>query len=104
MFAFAPLNEELFNIVATRVTYLKLFEHLFEDFVTRKDMDDLLKPQNIKVVIPATSSPGSPSDGGVSVVLLNPARGATPSAQGLKAKLDLEKDLTDVDPTKFIGS
>ena len=103
MFLPLGLNEEVFNRVATRMTYLKLFEHLFKDFVTRKDMDDLLKPQNIKVVIPATSSPGSPSDGGVSLVILSPAKGPTPSAQALKEILSGEMDMTFVTPPIFLA-
>jgi len=97
MFNFAPLNEESFELAAVKLTYLKLFELLFEDFVTRKDLSDMLKPNNlvVQVAVPAGS-------GGVTKAIVDPSIKPTPSAQGLKAKKKTQLKLSDVSPEKFL--
>ena len=98
MMVINPLNEELFDKMATEITYLKLFEHILNDFVSRPDMSDLLKPNNmvVQVAFPAGT-------GGVTSAILNPGLGPTLSTLQLKTTVKNKLAVGDVDPSKFLG-
>ena len=49
MFALSPLNEELFDELQVRIGYCKMFPHIVEDFVTRKDAAVMMVPSNLPV-------------------------------------------------------
>lgn len=46
---FNPINMELYDKVQVEMGYCKLFPHIVQDFVTRKDMLQILAPTNLPV-------------------------------------------------------
>lgn len=51
----ASIDLEKFDLVATKVTYYKLFEYMVEDFVTREDSKMMMKSSNLPVSTNVTS-------------------------------------------------
>jgi len=83
MFAFSQIAEDAYDTAATQITYCKLFPLMIEDFVTRKDAEQMMAANNlpfqsqvivnpgqaVQVVVPAgtgsTASPGVGSGKGM---------------------------------------
>ena len=47
MMVFSPINEEVYDVSATQVTYCKIFPHMLEDFITRHDAKKMMDPKNL---------------------------------------------------------
>jgi hypothetical protein len=109
MFAFTPLNEEAYDKAAVRISYLKLFEHILEDFVTRQDSKQMMVPSNlpvqttvqtivntaVQVVIPAGTGTGFGTGNGTGNGTASPIYTGdmpSPGSQLLKSKLLAEKE------------
>ena len=58
MMAFEPLDEEVYDSVATFITYAKLFPYMFDHFVTRKDAKQMMLPSNLPVNTTINVTPG----------------------------------------------
>lgn len=86
------LNQEAFDLHATNMTYLKLFNHILKDFVSRADLRDLLIPNNM--VVQVTVPPGGGAGvGGVVNAIANPSLGPTFGAIALKTQKRIDKEL-----------
>lgn len=59
---FTPLNEESFDKAQVEMGYCKMFKHIVEDFVTRKDCAMIMNPSNLQaqvtVFVPVTGVAG----------------------------------------------
>jgi hypothetical protein len=49
MMVFSPLNEEAFDVVQVELGYCKLFKHIIQDFVTRRDIVQIINSGNLPV-------------------------------------------------------
>ena len=58
MMAFEPINEEIYDNVATFITYAKIFPYILDHFVTRKDAKQMMMPSNLPVNTTVTVMPG----------------------------------------------
>ena len=58
MMAFEPINEEIYDNVATFITYAKVFPYILDHFVTRKDAKQMMMPSNLPVNTTVTVMPG----------------------------------------------
>lgn len=47
MMIFNPLDEEVYEEAQVEIGYCKLFPHLLKDFITRKDMEQIMRPANL---------------------------------------------------------
>ena len=123
MLAFSPLNEEAYDVAATRITYLKLFQHILEDFITREDAKQILKSSNLPVsttvqttvntVLAGTAGPAPISgtgagagngsgSGTTSPIYVGDIPG--PGSQALKAKLQAEREGSGAAITASLGA
>ena len=67
MAPFNPLNEKLYDELATNVTYAKLFPLILEDFLHRKDCQIMVQSMTAQVG-PATGKVIAPYDGSMATV------------------------------------
>lgn len=49
MMQFSSLDEDKYETLAKRMTYLKIFKFILEDFVSREDAKIMMKPTNLPV-------------------------------------------------------
>ena len=96
------LNQEAFDIASKKLGYLKLFDHIFKDFVTRRDMLDMLVPNNlfVQVVVPPGGGSGT---GGVISAIEHPGKGPTFGALALQQQKKLEAAVGAINPEDFTG-
>lgn len=96
------LNQEAFDLASKEMAYLKIFDYIFADFVTREDMGDLLTPQNmvVQVTVPPAGGVGI---GGVMNAIQDPSLGGTARALLLKSQVLLKRQLNQLTPDKFLG-
>jgi hypothetical protein len=88
MFVFTPINESLYEKVATEITYCKLFPLILEDFVTRADLKQFSLPSNLIV----SGSGGGPAPVvGVTTPIYNGSV-AGPESQALKVAKNAIKE------------
>lgn len=55
MMQVSPIDLEQYDLVATKITYYKLFPYIMEDFITREDSKELMKSSNIPVTTRVTT-------------------------------------------------
>lgn len=58
MMVFSPIDDASYDTAATQITYCKLFKHIIEDFVTRKDAAEMMKTNNLPVSTTVKVNPG----------------------------------------------
>jgi hypothetical protein len=99
MMVLSPINQELYDKVQVEIGYAKLFKHILEDFITRKDMMQILIPSNIPVTtnvntfVAGTAGPypvvgkGTGSGSGVANAAY---KGETPSPGSIAMKTEKE--------------
>lgn len=75
---FEAMNEEAYDISATYITYAKIFPHILDHFLTRKDAAQMMKPNNLPVNTTVTVNPGQ----NVTVVLATGAGATTAPGSG----------------------
>lgn len=49
MMVLSPLDEELYESKAVEISYYKLFPYIMDDFLTRKDCEQMMKSTNLPV-------------------------------------------------------
>jgi hypothetical protein len=54
MMTFTPLNDQAYEVAQVQIGYCKLFPLIMEDFLTRKDAIEMMKPSNL----PTHTNPG----------------------------------------------
>jgi len=63
MMAFEPISEEIYDSVATFITYAKIFPYIMTDFATREDAKQMMSKTNLVLkvdpgqVVATTGSP-----------------------------------------------
>ena len=68
MMTFTPLDEEAYESAQVEIGYCKLFPLILRDFITRRDMEQILIPSNLPVnttvnTIVAATAPTGPVTG-----------------------------------------
>lgn len=55
MMEMSSIDLEQYDLVATKITYYKLFPYIMDDFVTREDSKQMLKSSNLPVTTNVTT-------------------------------------------------
>lgn len=99
MMVFTPLNEEVFDKSQVEMGYCKMFKHILEDFVTRKDAVEMMKsnnlPTNTKVSVPVSGQAGAmrvngTAEGNASGVVIPVYNGEKPTAASTAMQFEKE--------------
>ena len=80
MMTFSPLNDVTYETAQKEIGYGKLFPYILEDFVTRKDMMNIMRPDNLPVnttlaVTPGQAVTGTAAAGAVAAATVSPGSG-----------------------------
>lgn len=95
----APLDQRVYEKAQVEIGYCKLFPHILEDFVTRKDMAQIIRSDNLPTstnvivpinglagTIPVTGTANGPAQGTVQPVY----NGSIPSPASVAMKVEKE--------------
>jgi hypothetical protein len=58
MMVFSPIDEAAFDKAQVQIGYCKLFKHILEDFITRKDAAKMMTASNLPFTSTVKTSPG----------------------------------------------